>query len=222
MSDNNKNLFHCFPLEKEDDGRQFSPSSQRNSPHILKVLKKHLPASGTVLEIAAGTGEHAVMFAPKFPKLTWLPSDPAGDKRKSIFAWMKVWPSENILPPIALDAAAARWPVEDQVITPPITAIICINMIHVSPWQAGLGLLAAAGRILPKGGILYLYGAYKVDGEDTAPSNKDFDETLRKTDPEWGLRELREVEKGANKHGLYLIDVIDMPANNLSVIIEKH
>ena len=221
MGDKNKNPYHCFPLEKEDDDRQFSPSSQRNGPHILTVLKRHFPAHGTVLEIAAGTGQHAVMFAPEFPDLSWLPSDPAADKRKSIHAWMKIKPSENLLPPVALDAAATKWPVENMKLEPPVRAIICVNMIHVAPWRAGQGLLAAAGRILPKGGILYLYGAYKVDGEYTAPSNKDFDETLRKTDPEWGLRELREVEREAEKNCLFLKDVVDMPANNLSVVFQK-
>ena len=222
MSDKNKNPYHCFPFEKEDDDRQFSPSSQRNGPHILKILKGVLPKEGTVLEVGGGTGEHTVLFAPAFPGLQWLPTDPADDKLESIKAWIKVKPLPNLLPPQAIDAAAPRWPVEDQAITPPIAAIVCINMIHVSPWQAGLGLLAAAGRILPSGGILYLYGAYKVDGKYTAPSNKDFDEMLKKTDPEWGLRELRDVEKEANKHGLYLIDEIDMPANNLSVVFQKN
>ena len=221
MPNKEKKPYHCFPFDTEDDGRQYSPSAQRNGPYILDVLKKHLPSKGTVLEIAAGTGEHAVNFAPALPHLKWLSTDPAGDKVTSIKAWIKAKPSPNLLEPIAIDAATDPWPVEGMNVSPPITAIVCVNMIHVSPWQAGLGLLGAAGRILPKGGILYLYGAYMVDGKHTAPSNVEFDKMLKRTDPAWGLRDLRDVEREGNKHGLKLKDVVDMPANNLSVIFEK-
>lgn len=221
MTGKSKNPYHCFPFETENDGRQYSPSAERNGPHILKILKNHLPKTGTILEIAAGTGEHAVNFAPQLKHLTWLPSDPADDKINSIRAWMKVRPSENLLSPVKIDAAANIWPVENMDLPMPITGIVCINMIHVSSWQAGLGLLAAAGRILPKGGILYLYGAYKIDGEHTAPSNVEFDKMLCETDPEWGVRDLRDVEREAEKHGLKLKDVIEMPANNFSVVFEK-
>lgn len=217
----NKNPFHCFPFEKTGDGRQYSPSSQRNGRYILDVLKKVLPKEGTVLEIASGTGEHAAFFAPEFSHLTWQPSDPADDKIESIKAWIAIIPSPNLLPPIAIDAASDQWPVENQKVTPPITAIVCINMIHVSPWAAGQGLIAAAGRILKKGGVLYFYGAYMVDGHHTAPSNVEFDKMIRKTDSRWGLRDIRDVEKEANKQGLILKDVIPMPANNFSVVFEK-
>lgn len=217
----NKNPFHCFPFEKTGDGRQYSPSSQRNGRYILDVLKKVLPKEGTVLEIASGTGEHAAFFAPEFSHLTWQPSDPADDKIESIKAWIAIIPSPNLLPPIAIDAASDQWPVENQKVTPPITAIVCINMIHVSPWAAGQGLIAAAGRILKKGGVLYFYGAYMIDGHHTAPSNVEFDKMIRKTDSRWGLRDIRDVEKEANKQGLILKDVIPMPANNFSVVFEK-
>ncbi len=217
----NKNPFHCFPFEKTGDGRQYSPSSQRNASYILDVLKKVLPKEGTVLEIASGTGEHAVFFAPEFSQLTWQPSDPADDKIESIKAWMAAEPSPNLRSPIAIDAASDHWPLENQKVSPPITAIVCINMIHVSPWAAGLGLIAAAGRILKPGGVLYLYGAYMIDGQHTAPSNVEFDKMIRKTDSRWGLRDIRDVEKEANKQGLILKDVIPMPANNFSIIFEK-
>ena len=221
MTKGKKNPYHCFPFETEDDGCQFSPSAQRNGPHILKVLKKHLPAQGTVLEIAAGTGEHAVAFAPHLKHLKWLASDPAEDKLISIRAWMKLKPCGNLLKPVILDAAAKPWPVEDLDLASPITAIVCVNMIHVAPWSAGHGLLAGAGRILPSGGILYLYGAFKVAGKHTAPSNEVFDAMLKRTDPDWGVRDLREVEMEANKHGLKLKELVAIPANNLSVIFEK-
>lgn len=221
MTEKSKNPYHCFPFESSDDGRQYSPSSQRNAPHILKILKKVLPKKGTVLEIAGGTGEHAVIFAPEFPHLKWQPSDPAVDKLESIRAWVAVNPSPNILPAIAIDAASRHWPVEDLALDPPINAIVCVNMIHVSPWAAGQGLLAGAGRILKKGGILYLYGAYMVDGKHTAPSNMEFDRMIRETDPSWGLRDIGDVEKEARRHGLTLQDMVPMPANNFSVIFEK-
>jgi len=213
--------YTCFPLEREADGRQVSPSSRRNGPHILKVLKRILPKAGTVLEVAAGSGEHTVMFAPEFTSLSWLPSDPADDKLESIRAWIKAKPADNILPPVALDAASQLWPVEQMAFAKPITAMICINMIHIAPWAAGKGLLAAAGRVLPPGGILYLYGPYNVNGEYTAPSNEVFDLTLKKTDPDWGLRDIREVETEASSNGLKLREVVDMPANNFSLVFQK-
>jgi len=219
MGGKNKKPYNCFPLEMEGDGRQISPSSRRNGPHILKILKKVLPREGTVLEVAAGSGEHTVMFAPEFPNLEWLPSDPAANKLESIRAWMKTKPSGNILPPIALDAADLEWPVENR--DHSIAAVICINMIHIAPWDAGKGLLAAAGRILPNGGVLYLYGPYKKGGKFTAPSNKAFDETLKRKNPAWGLRDIGVVEAEAGKHGLKLLDVIDMPANNFSLVFQK-
>ena len=216
-----KKHYQCFSFEESEDGRQFSPSAARNGPYILKILKRTLPKEGTVLEVASGTGEHTLMFAPEFQNLVWQPSDPAEDKLVSIQAWLKAKPVPNILPPIAVDATAPKWPVEEMDLKAPVTAMICINMIHISPWEAGQGLLAAAGRILPKKGILYLYGPYNVDGKFTAPSNQAFNETLKQTDPRWGLRDLSDVEREAEKNGLKLQEVVNMPANNFSVIFEK-
>jgi len=215
------NPYKCFPFERDNEGRQFSPSAQRNAAPILKALKTCLPGNGTVLEVAAGTGEHSIIFAPAFPNLSWLATDPAEDKIESIRAWHLKKPSTNLLFPMKLDAAAKTWPVEGIGLPAPITAIVCINMIHVSPWKAGKGLLAAAGRILPKGGILYLYGAFKKGGKHTAPSNVEFNTMLKKTNPEWGLRNMEDVAAEAKKHGLKLIKTIPMPANNFSVVFRK-
>lgn len=215
------NPYKCFPFDKENDGRQFSPSAQRNAEPILNVLETCLPEAGTVLEIAAGTGEHSIHFAPAFPKLFWLATDPADDKIESIRAWHALAPADNLLPPMQIDAAANTWPVEDMEFTAPISAIVCVNMIHVSPWTAGQGLLAAAGRILKKGGVLYLYGAYKKGGEHTSQSNADFDAMLRRNDPEWGLRNMEDVAEEAAQHGLEFQRDVAMPANNFSVIFQK-
>lgn len=221
MTMDKNNPYKCFPFERADDGRQHSPSAQRNATPILEVLKSCLPKKGTVLEIAAGSGEHSVTFAPEFPDLFWLATDPAEDKLESISAWHKFKPSANLLAPVTLDAAAEKWAVEGIDLPAPITGIVCVNMIHVSPWKAGQGLLAAAGRILQKNGILYLYGAFMMGGKHTAPSNVEFDAMLKKTDPEWGLRNLEDVEAVANKNGLKLIGVTPMPANNFSVVFQK-
>lgn len=221
MTADEKNPYKCFPFEREGDGRQFSPSAQRNADPILKILKTCLPKGGTVLEIAAGTGEHSVKFAPEFPHLLWLATDPADDKLQSIRAWHMKNPSPNLLMPLKIDAGAKTWPVEEISLPKPITAIVCINLFHVSPWKVGKGLLAAAGRILPTGGVLYLYGAYKRGGKHTAPSNEEFDAMLKATDPEWGVRNLEDVEAEASKNGLTLSKVAEMPANNLSVVFKK-
>jgi len=215
------NPYKCFPFERRDDGRQFSPSAQRNAAPILEVLKSCLPKQGTILEIAAGSGEHSIFFAPEFPGNFWLATDPAKDKVESIRAWQVFKPAPNLLPPIALDAAAQKWPVENIDLPASITGIVCVNMIHVSPWKAGQGLLAAAGRILEKEGILYFYGAFMMAGKHTAPSNVEFNAMLKKTDPEWGLRNLEDVEAEANKNGLKLVNVTPMPANNFSVVFQK-
>ena len=199
----------------------FSPASVRNGPHILKILKKILPSAGTVLEVAAGSGQHAVMFAPEFPNLMWLPTDPADDKLTSIQAWMKEEPSDNILKPLKVDASETKWPVESMKLNPPISALICINMIHIAPWPAGQGLLAAAGRNLPKKGVFYLYGPFNEEGKFTAPSNQDFDVTLKRNNPEWGLRDLGVVVREAAMQGLNLQEVFNMPANNKSVVFRK-
>ena len=207
------------------DARQHAPATARNREPILRVLQRVLPPTGTVLEVASGSGEHAIFFAPRLKPRIWQPSDRDPVLRASIEAWQSDWPASNLLPPLDLDARALLWPVEseegDRLLTPePITAIVCINMIHISPWDACVGLMAGAGRILPSGGILYLYGPYKQNGEHTAPSNEFFDETLRSQNSEWGVRALEDVIALANTHQLTLLETVEMPANNLSVIFQ--
>ena len=197
------------------DHRRSAPHVARNAGPIAEVLAQILPAQGLVLELASGTGEHVLHFAQEFPRLLWQPSDPEPASLRSIEAWRGDSGLFNLLPAISLDARAAEWPV------PAADAILCINMIHISPWSATVGLMRGAGRLLGEGAPLYLYGPYRQGGVETAPSNEAFDESLRERDPEWGLRELEAVEEEAGKQGLRLDRVVEMPANNLSVIFRK-
>ncbi len=198
-----------------------APSAERNRFAILEVLKEVLPPSGTVLEISSGTGQHAAYFAPELTPHRWQPSEFERALIGSIEAWGARVPSANLFPPIMLDASAPMWPVEEAPPNPPISAIVNINMIHIAPWAACLGLLAGAGRILPPGGILYLYGPYRRGGAHTVSSNEDFDRSLQARDPQWGVRDLDEVEAAAKGEGLVLDQVIEMPVNNLSVVFRK-
>lgn len=200
-----------------EDARLYAPATQRNREAILEILLQVLPKSGTILEIASGTGEHAVYFAPHLKPRKWLPTDPNPQSRASIAAWITNLPSDNLYPPIDLDASASVWTIPD---TTSITALVNINMIHISPWSACLGLMAASDRILPPGGILYLYGPFKQNGKHTAPSNAAFDESLRAQNSTWGVRDLDEVTTAAKAQNLKLINTYQMPANNLSVVFQ--
>ncbi|MEA5550134.1 class I SAM-dependent methyltransferase [Anabaena cylindrica UHCC 0172] len=203
--------------------KQFAPATERNRQAILEVLLQVLPATGTILEVASGTGEHAVFFAPSLKPRQWLPSDPNQILRDSIIAWSEESKSDNLHPPLELDASQPIWPVEkDQIPDLPITAIVNINMIHISPWSACLGLMAGAGRILPSGGVLYLYGPYKQNGKHTAPSNEAFDESLQAQNPEWGVRNLEDAIAVANTQNLTLHKTYQMPANNLSLVFRRN
>ncbi|MBD2294907.1 DUF938 domain-containing protein [Anabaena sphaerica FACHB-251] len=209
-------------MNTNPDKKQFAPATQRNREAILEVLLQVLPTNGTILEIASGTGEHAVFFAPHLAPRKWLPSDPNPMLRESITAWAEEFKSDHLYPPLDLDAQLPVWPVEkDKVTDSSIIAIININMIHISPWSACLGLMAGAGRILPPGGILYLYGPYKQNRQHTAPSNAAFDESLQSQNPAWGVRNLEDVVEAAKAENLTLQKVYQMPANNLSLIF-KH
>jgi SAM-dependent methyltransferase len=190
------------------------PAPERNKAPILEVLQRVLPARGTVLEVASGTGQHIVHFAQALPDITWLPSDPEADHRGSILARTTAAGLTNVAPPLTLDVRQRPWPVQAD-------AILCINMIHIAPWEAALALLSEAGRLLPANGVLYLYGPYRRDGRDTAPSNADFDADLRRRNPEWGVRNLEDVQRHAADAGLALQEVVAMPANNLSVIFRR-
>ncbi|MGW9332261.1 DUF938 domain-containing protein [Bosea sp. NPDC055594] len=199
----------------EAEIRQFAPSAQRNRDPILAVLRETLPAKGQVLEIASGSGEHAMHFAAALPGLSFQPSDPNAEARASIDAWAKEAALPNLLPALALDASTPGWPLARA------DAVICINMIHISPWAATQGLIAEAARLLPPGGPLYLYGPYRQTGVPLAPSNAAFDESLRGRDPRWGLRELDTVAALAAAAGFGPPEVTAMPANNLSVVFRK-
>lgn len=211
--------------------RQFASATQRNREPILEVLQQNLPPTGSILEISSGTGEHAIFFAPHFAPRPWIPSDPDPTARASITAWQIEQPVANLYPPIALDVRDAQWPIEQaklpqalhglDLTQTPITAIVNINMIHIAPWSACLGLMAGAGRILPTGGILYLYGPFKQGGQHTAPSNATFDESLRWQNPEWGVRDLDVVITAAQTHRLAWVKTYSMPANNLSVVFRR-
>ena len=171
-----------------------------------------LPARGLVLEIASGGGQHIVHFAKALPALTWQPNDPDPDARASIAEWVAAEKLDNVRPPTGFDARDATWPVSA------CDAILCINMIHIAPWTAADGLFAGANCLLPAGGVLYLYGPYRLHGRHTAPSNEAFDASLRAQDPQWGVRDLDDVEALAARHGFDLSETVAMPANNLSVV----
>jgi Protein of unknown function (DUF938) len=197
------------------DAALTSPSVARNRDPILAILQRVLPAKGIVLEIASGTGEHALYFASALPHLTWQPTDQDGQALNSIAAHRAASGLSNLFAPLWLDATAPDWPVERA------DAVVVINMVHISPWRATQGLMAGAGRVLPSGGILYLYGAYKEDGVHTASSNEAFDQDLRRRNPEWGVRDLAEVAELARAQRLDLVERIPMPANNLSLVFRR-
>lgn len=210
--------------------RQHAPATHRNREPILEVLLQVLPATGTILEISSGTGEHAVFFAPRLHPRCWIPSDPNPVARASIAAWREDCPVDTLYPPIDLDVQAPTWSIEQEQLPESwqdinfdrssINAIVNINMIHIAPWSACLALMAGAQRILPKGGILYLYGPFKQGGHHTAPSNADFDVSLQSQNPDWGVRNLEDVIAVAQTHQLELIRTYAMPANNLSVVFQ--
>jgi hypothetical protein len=186
----------------------------RNRDPILAVLRRVLPARGMVLEIASGTGEHAVHFAAGLPHLTWQPTDRDAGALRSIAAHRSLARLPNLLPPLELDVSAPGWPVTHA------DAVVAINLIHIAPWSAAEGLIARAGALLAPGSVLYLYGAFQEDGRHTAPSNAAFDASLRAQDPQWGVRDMGEVADLARRHGLDLVERIAMPANNLSLIFQ--
>ena len=195
--------------------RLTSPSADRNKDPILAAIGPWLPARGTVLEIASGSGQHIVHFARSRPDLDWQPSDPSAQARASIAEWTGAAGLPNLRTVLALDVTDPDWP--------PLRAdaILCINMIHVAPWAATLGLLAHAAALLPPDGPLILYGPYRRAGIPTAPSNEAFDQDLRARDPAWGLRDLDQVTGEAAARGFLAASVEAMPANNLTVVFRR-
>ena len=204
------------------DRRQFAPATERNRSSILSVLKVKLPDTGTVLEVASGSGEHAVFFAPALRPLKWQPSNYDPEQLESVEDWIAHQPSDNLLPPISLDVTKPLWPVEEAGYNGgPITAIFNANMIHISPWQTCEGLMAGARRILPVGGRLILYGPFKENGEHTAASNAKFESWLKSLDPDFAVRDIEVVSAEAKKNDLGHTAVLPMPANNYIHIFEK-
>lgn len=191
------------------DARQHAPATARNRDAILEVLRRLAPASGTVLEVASGSGEHAAHFAAALPGLVFQPSDPDPARRASIDAWCTG--IANVRPALALDAAGAAWPAG------PFDVLLCCNMIHIAPWAAAEGLVAGAGRVLAPGGILLLYGPFRRQGVPTAPGNEAFDADLRARNPAWGVRDLEAVDALARAAGFGGAEITEMPANNLCV-----
>lgn len=191
--------------------RRYSPAAGRNRTLILEVLREKLPNSGTVLEIASGTGEHIVHFAAQCPNLKFQPTDPSPEALTSIAAWIDAEATGNVRSPIALDVLQADWPVPD------CDAVYCSNMIHIAPWTACEGLIAGSARALQPGGLLFIYGPFFRAGIETAPGNIAFDRDLRRRNPEWGIRHLDEVAELATMAGFHPPEITEMPANNLCV-----
>lgn len=201
--------------------QRHAPATARNRDAILKVLKTTLPETGCVLEIASGSGEHAVYFAPQLTPRQWLPSDIDPVNLASIQAWSQAQPSAQLLKPVALDACDSVWPVEQSPPTGSISAIVNINMIHIAPWEACIGLFKGAARLLPTKGIVFLYGPFAIGGQHTAPSNAQFDEHLRARNTQWGIRSIEAVTSLANSLGFERSHIVQMPANNLSVVFSR-
>ncbi|MBN3727750.1 DUF938 domain-containing protein [Burkholderia sp. Ac-20379] len=195
--------------------RLHAPAAERNREPILAVLREVLPAQGTVLEIASGSGQHAVHFAAALPHLEWQPTDPDPAALASIAAWAADAALPNLRAPRQLDVRADRWPLDAA------DAVVCINMIHIAPWEAACALIAGAARVLDGGGVLLLYGPYRRNGEHTAPSNAAFDAQLRRRDPSWGVRDLEAVTELAQAAGFEPERVVEMPANNLCVAFRR-
>jgi hypothetical protein len=214
----------CGPVTKQippynvadlaGDVRRSAPAAARNVGPIGDLLEQWLPAVGTILEIASGTGEHALAFARRFPGLDWQPTDPDPLALASIAAWQDGGPT-NLRAPLRLDAAESDWPMQTA------AAILCINMVHISPWTSALGLLDGAARLLGEGAPLILYGPWIVEGIDTAPSNLAFDADLKARDSRWGLRSLTEFREQAEQRGLRFGEWRAMPSNNAMLLFRR-
>jgi len=190
----------------------FAPAAERNRQPILDVLRRVLPSTGVVVEIASGTGQHAIFFSECLPTLRWQPTDASAEALRSIAAWAEDAARENILPPLELDVRWPRWPVTEA------DALICINMIHISPWETTEALFRGAGELLARGAPLITYGPYRVHGEHTAPSNAAFDESLRSRNPLWGIRDIDELCSLGERTGFTLDERVAMPANNMTLV----
>ena len=195
--------------------RRYAPAAERNRGPILEVLRRHVPERARVLEVASGTGQHAAFFAAGLPGTCWLPSETDPGALASIAAWAEFEGASNVGEALLLDVAAESWSVGI------LDAVYCANLIHIAPWTCCIGLLRGAERHLAPGGLLFLYGPFKLDGRHTSPSNVAFDRSLRIQDPRWGVRDLRDVEALAVERGFRLVETVDMPANNLVVVFQR-
>jgi len=205
----------CEELGVSSEGRLTSPSAERNRGPIADVLVQVLPKAGLVLEIGSGTGEHIIHFARAMPYLRWQPSEQDADCLRSIQGWLAFENPRNVLQPLRLDVHEARWPIDS------VDAILSINMLHIAPSSATQGLMRGAGAILPAGGVLCLYGPFRMRGRHTSASNRAFDAQLRAADPSWGVRDLDEVAHEARALDLEFVRTFEMPANNLIVVFRK-
>jgi cyclopropane fatty-acyl-phospholipid synthase-like methyltransferase len=200
------------------DARRFAAAAGRNRDPILAVFRTRVAADARVLEIGSGSGEHAVHLCTALPGLDWQPSDPDPANRESMMAWIDHSGLSNVRPPLDIDVRAATWGVEAIA---PFDVVVSINMIHVAPWQCALALLEGAARLLRESGVVFLYGPFMRGGAHTAPSNAAFDERLRNENSQWGVRDLDDVVRAGSELGLHCVDVVPMPANNLSVILRR-
>ena len=196
------------------DARETAPSAERNKQPILDVLWRVLPPSGFVLEIGSGTGQHVAHFAQAMPELVFQPSEMDEGKHPSIAAWVEGLP--NVRPPIAFDVTRLPWPIRKA------EAIICINVIHISPWEATLALMRGAGEALRPDGVLVTYGPYRREGRHTSPSNEAFEAWLKERDALWGVRDIGEVAAVAAEEGMSLQEAVPMPANNFTLVFRKN
>jgi hypothetical protein len=204
-----------MPGDRGEADKRHAPATLRNRDAIAAVLADWLPPAGSVLEVASGSGEHVIHFAAAFPHLDWQPSDPDPAGLASIAAWRAEAGLVNVAPPVALDASASGWPLDRA------DAILCINMVHISPWEATLGLFAGAARLLAPGAPLILYGPYTEPDVPTAASNLDFDANLRAREPAWGLRDTDMIKSAARDAGLAFAERRAMPANNLMLLFRR-
>ena len=204
-----------FDPQPAPSGGLHAAATERNRAPIVEVLRGVLPATGLVLELASGTGQHVAFFARAFPTLQWQPSDPSAAHRGSVRAWSAASGAVNIAPAVALDVERAPWPVTRA------DAILNINMLHIAPWSAAEALFEGASRLLPPSGVLLLYGPFKRGGQHMAESNQRFDDRLRGEDPRWGVRDLDDVAARATTVGFAAPEVIAMPANNLSLVFRR-
>jgi hypothetical protein len=211
-------------LPVEPDGRLDAAAFHRNHRAIRAVLQRFLAGkSGDVVEAGSGTGQHAVDFARHFPEIIWWPSDLNEGHLRSIAAWRGHCGLANIRPPLRIDLSDPAWCPEMQDGSGPaeLLAVFCANVIHIAPWRVAEGLFAGAARCLRTDGRLFLYGPFKRDGKHTALSNAVFDTSLRDRDPEWGVRDIPDLKKLAADVGLVLIEIAEMPANNLVLVFER-